>query len=346
MSGTEADATSTAAAAAGLPGGVEPTLEQPVDGGVSGEAPDPRMFSPGTQTAPPGMEVTTGATAASGDETPRTAHLNTTAAVPTSPAPASPLGTQTASPTIGAASSGEGTRRVLFARPKPVFTRDISTPPGPVSSTQALMDQIAALQVQLNLVTQQMELMKTATVKEHDMPTMHIKDVDKPSKYSGGDKWSLWESEFTTFLARRDRRWKAILLTIKIHSDKPINHDQLKKIRNDENAKGYLAKDDVYEAFVEHLYEYLKTYTAGDINSMILANGVDKSFESWRRLCDQGRSRRVRPMRDERRALYHPRQATTDGLVKAIADWEKKLAEYISVKPEDAMGDKRNDHVS
>ena len=58
------------------------------------------------------------------------------------------------------------------------------------------------------------------------------------------------------------------------------------------------------------LYEYLKTYTTGDVNTMVVTNGPQKGAESWRRMCDQGRCVRERPMRDERRALYHTKQAT------------------------------------
>ncbi len=337
-------ATSSAGAAEGEPQGPQgeqaaaaqpPLIEPPTVEGAAG--PDPRMFSPAPQPspqiappAPPGMD---------GDQTPRTQHLNTTAAVPTSP-----LGTPMATPTMGpmsevnaaGASSSGGTKRMLFARPKPVFTRDISTPPCQEST---LMDTILALQAQLDAVTQQLEALKNTKGKEQDVPTMHIKDVDKPFKFNG-ERWTLWEGEFTNFLARRDRRWKVILGAVKAHSGKPLTPEQIAAVCSEEHSNGYLTKDDVYEAFTEHLYEYLKSYTLGEVYSMVMANGVDRSFESWRRLCDQGRSRRDRPMRDERRALYHPKHATADGLIKAIAECEKKLAEYISVKPNDAMGEK------
>ncbi len=89
--------------------------------------------------------------------------------------------------------------------------------------------------------------------------------------------------------------------------------------------------EEVYFAFQQQLYEYLKTYTSGEQLAMVLANGVARSPESWRRMTDQGRSARDRPMRDERRALYHPKQANLDGVVEAISAWEKKLVEYTRV---------------
>ena len=196
----------------------------------------------------------------------------------------------------------------------------------------ALLTQIQVLQTMVDSMKLQMEAMRT--VKEKEEPYMNSKDVDKPTKYNG-DKWSTWEGDFRNFLARRDHRWKGILAAIKGKSDKPLTLEAIQELREDTG----MIKDNVYEAFRDQLYEYLKTYTAGDVHTNILSNGPTKAFESWRRLCDQGRSIRVRPLRDEKRALYHPKQATADTLIKAIADWEKKLANYVDVVPEGRMED-------
>ena len=60
-------------------------------------------------------------------------------------------------------------------------------------------------------------------------------------------------------------------------------------------------------------------------------------------MCDQDKSIRGRPLRDERRALYHPKQATPETLIKAIADWEKRYAAYILQKPKDSISpEKKN----
>ena len=200
------------------------------------------------------------------------------------------------------------------------------------------MAKISTLQGTIAAMTVQMSsLQKGRDVKDKDgAPEMHIKDVEKPSKFHG-DKWLTWEDEFTTFLTRRDRRWKEVLTAIKAKSDKPLSPDGLDALRMDPTITTYMAKKEVFEAFKDQLYEYLKAFTSGDIHTMVLSNGVENSMESWRRLCDQGRSRRIRPLRDERRALFHPKQASTDTVIKAIAEWEKRLAEYISVVPGDKM---------
>ncbi len=170
--------------------------------------------------------------------------------------------------------------------------------------------------------------------KDKELPYMNSKDVDKPMKYAG-DKWSTWEGDFQNFLTRRDHRWKGILTAIQSKSDKPLTPEIMEKIRD----KTGMAKNNVYEAFRDQLYEYLKSYTAGDTHTNILSDGPMKAFESWHRLCDQGRCIRTRPLRDEKRALYHPKQATADTLIKAIADWERRLANYVEVVPEGKMED-------
>ena len=106
------------------------------------------------------------------------------------------------------------------------------------------MDTILALQAQLDAVTQQLEALKNTKGKEQDVPTMHIKDVDKPFKFNG-ERWTLWEGEFTNFLARRDRRWKVILGAVKAHSGKPLTPEQIAAVRSEEHSNGYLIKDDV-----------------------------------------------------------------------------------------------------
>ena len=167
-----------------------------------------------------------------------------------------------------------------------------------------------------------------------ELPYMNSKDVDKPVKYNG-DKWSTWEGDFKNFLARRDHRWKDILTAIQGKSDKPLTPEVMEEIR----SRTGMDKSNVHEAFRDQLYEYLKSYTTGDTHTNIIADGPAKAFESWHRLCDQGRCIRTRPLRDEKRALYHPRQATADTLIKTIADWEKRLANYVEVVPEEKMKD-------
>ncbi len=185
------------------------------------------------------------------------------------------------------------------------------------STARALTDLIEALKAEVTGL-------KTDK-KQSDLPFIHQKDVEKPFKFHG-DKWMTWEQEFVGFLSRRDRRWRAVLNTIKTKSDKPLTKDTLALIRAHKDIRDFMNQDLVYQTFQDQLYDYLKSYTTGDVYTMVVANGDEKSFGSWRRLCDQGRSRRMRPMRDGKRALYHPKQATAETLIKAIAEWEKRFA--------------------
>ncbi len=247
-----------------------------------------------------------------------------------------------------AASSGEPPRRPLFSRPRPVrlpaSRREFSifTPPGEDRKREREGDEkadetvktlagiIEALQWQVEDLGKQLKAIKNDEDHISEIPKMNIKDIEKPFKFTG-DKWNLWEGDFMSFLARRDRRWKDILVAVKKKSDAPLSPKVIEEIRDEPKIKDFMRNDLIFETFVQHLYEYLKTYTGGDIHTMIMANGPDKALESWRRLCDQGKSRRPRPMRDEKRSLFHPKQATADTLIKAIAEWEKRLAEYVEV---------------
>ena len=89
------------------------------------------------------------------------------------------------------------------------------------------------------------------------------------------------------------------------------------------------------------MYEYLKTHTAGDVNTVVILNNPQKAFESWRRMCDQGNGTRERPLRDELGAIFHPKQAPAEVIAKAIAELEKRLHAYILQR----LRDVRTDHV-
>ena len=54
-------------------------------------------------------------------------------------------------------------------------------------------------------------------------------------------------------------------------------------------------------------------------------------------MCDQGGSIRDRSLRDARRAIFHSKQATAEGLIKAIAEWEKRLDAYTLQRPHDVL---------
>ena len=171
-----------------------------------------------------------------------------------------------------------------------------------------LLAQVQTLQAALATMQSNMELMKAGKpdgAENKDVPSMNIKDVEKPPKFSGKD-WASWEHDFVNYIVRRDRRWWDILEAVKARSDKPLTARAIADIRAEEKLAKYLEQDLVYVAFREQLYEYLKSNTSGEVHAMVTSNGIENSFESWRRLCDQGKSRRLRPLRDEKRALYHP----------------------------------------
>ena len=111
----------------------------------------------------------------------------------------------------------------------------------------------------------------------------------------------------------------------------------MKKFIREVKEDSGITRYDVYEVSKAEFYEYLKSYTSGDSNTIVVANGPNNSFETWCRMCGQGKSIRERPLQDERRALHHPKQATPETLIKAIADWEKRYAAYILQKPKDSI---------
>ena len=108
--------------------------------------------------------------------------------------------------------------------------------------------------------------------------------------------YDISSEDIINFLNRRDERWGGLLEAIRARSDKPLSPAVLDAVRTDSSGAAYLVSDHVFGAFQDQLYEYLKTFTSGDIHTMVLSNGVENSMESWRRLCDQGRSRRIRPL--------------------------------------------------
>ena len=217
-------------------------------------------------------------------------------------------------------------------QPSPAGRQSATGPEVTQDLVNKLLDRIHDMSQQISALQQQIWDKKTDD--KDGTPYMNPKDVEKPPKFSG-EKWGTWEMDLKNFMARRDERWKDVLDVIKSKSDKPLTEDGILFLRGHEKLKKFMGKQGVYEAFRSQLYEYLKTYTGGDVHTMVLTNGVDQSFETWRRLCDQGRSLRERPMRDEKRALYHPKQATLDTVIKAIADWEKRMADYVAARPDE-----------
>ena len=346
---TPADATT---APEGLP------AQQPPPGIADPDAPP--VVHLGTQQAPPA--------AATGAQPAQTAETSTAAIGPLGTAPPQPMIGGVRLPPVRpmkrAASLGPTGRQGRNPR-RDGDSPDLSafpTSPGPMASittspvrmsiataenspenparratttdADVLQNLVATMLAMQQSLAQLAERLEKTEGKKEDAPKIDHKDIQKPDKYSG-QKWDLWSEEFKGFLRRRDRRWATLLDEVQAKSKAPLNEQDYIFIQ----FKMNITDDEVYFAFQQQLYEYLKTYTTGEPLAMVLANGVTRSLETWRRLADQGRSARDRPMRDERRALYHPKQANLEGVVEAISAWEKKLAEYNRVKKDDVMTD-------
>jgi hypothetical protein len=87
--------------------------------------------------------------------------------------------------------------------------------------------------------------------------------------------------------------------------------------------------------FMKQLFNYLKAFTGGDANRMIIAGGRDGVYESYRLMAEQGRSRRPEHVMVLRNKVNNPvKPAGLAGLVSAITDWEKDLAYLMRIKAE------------
>jgi hypothetical protein len=235
-------------------------------------------------------------------------------ASPTSPEPSgipvtSKKRTASPSPMPGPRAQGDPWARPLKVDESGVFMAQMT----------AMM---AAMQRTIDALTAQLGTMQDGSggranhgKDSEDMPVMHHKDVDKPSKFSG-QNLSTWSIDFMNFLGRKNEKWKTILQTIQNVSQKPFDDKGYEHLKNATK----IDKDDVMNAYKEQLYEYLKSYTGGDVHTVVISNNPENAFESRRRMCDQGDSIRERPLRDERRAIFHPKQASAECLVKAIVD--------------------------
>ncbi len=155
------------------------------------------------------------------------------------------------------------------------------------------------------------------------LQAIHYKDVDKPAKYSGTN-WVIWSSDFTAFLERRDRRWPGLLRAIDKASMDPLTDVKKAEIAHELSLDvGALIED-----FTAQLYEYLKNYTSGEALSCIVSRGRENSWESWRTLCDQGKSRRKVEVYEDYKKIMNPQQAPLETLLQAIAAWERDVLNY------------------
>ena len=148
-----------------------------------------------------------------------------------------------------------------------------------------------------------------------------------PAKYKGDvNQWRYWYTKFSTFLTRRNIKWDGFLSAIRDDSKVPyeIGGDKEKAIF----AKIEVTSQEVMQKIKCQLYEYLENFSDGLTHSMIVAAGPRGSMEVFRQMCDEGFSSRDRNLRKEYRKIMQPKQATFEGLRKAILDWETELSQY------------------
>ena len=197
----------------------------------------------------------------------------------------------------------------------------------------ALMNQmiqvVQGINKSIDLMIKRIELMEAEKAGKEkanatdELQNIHAKDVDKPGKYDG-QQWAVWSGDFMNFLARRDRRWPLLLKAINKKSVDPLTEDA-------KNLIGYeldLMRGTLMEDFTGQLYDYLKSYTSGDIQSQVISGGREKSWETWRILCDHGKSRRKMEVHEDYKRLMNPVQYPLESLLKGIAQWERDLLAY------------------
>ena len=194
--------------------------------------------------------------------------------------------------------------------------RALTHPPG---GAQAAMGEPPALPVHRNLFS------AFQASDEIDLRDIDKKDVAPPGKYRGdAAAWRHWYTKFTTFLTRRDSRWGLLLDAIRKHSTNPYSEEDVQGLF----ALVGVKSEALVSKFKHQLYEYLETYSEGLTHSMVMSGGPMNVVEAFRQLCDEGFSARDRNLRKEYRKVAHPKQATFEGLKRAILDWENELAQY------------------
>ena len=157
------------------------------------------------------------------------------------------------------------------------------------------------------------------------LQAINHKDVDKPTRYNG-TQWLAWSADFAAFLDRRDRRWSKLLAAIEENSIDPLTSRTKELIAK----KADINKGTLVEDFTGQLYEYLKSYTSGEALSRLVSGGKANSWEAWRIMSDQGKSRRKLENHEEYKRLMSPGQSTTESILRNIAQWERDLAIYTA----------------
>ncbi len=200
---------------------------------------------------------------------------------------------------------------------------------------------IITMNKQITILTERLEAMDEERKKKNDpdkLAAINQKDITKPNKYSGTG-WVNWSKIFTSFLERRDRRWKKLLDKISARSaGPPLTDDAKRCIATDADIwnKGTLQTD-----FTEQLYDYLQEFTAGEILTTVIAGGRMGSWETWRYLSESGKSRQKTCLKEDYKRLMHPKQVELETLIKSIHAWEAEVAEHVRNGGKSIEGEER-----
>ena len=159
---------------------------------------------------------------------------------------------------------------------------------------------------------------------EKPLPHMDRKLIPKPDRYTGTDvtKFPSWQEEFKAYLEHHDVRFGSILNKVEEYTT-PIGSQEALNIAL--NAGVVQCKEDLDR----NLVAYLKAFTSGEALKLTVKLGKEKVYETYRLLCEAGRSRRpehVAAMRS--RVQQPPRGVALASLMNAILDWEKDL-DYV-----------------
>ena len=136
------------------------------------------------------------------------------------------------------------------------------------NTIQQLTAMMVTMQETISNLTAQLEALKKPLEKDKEIPIMHHKDIEKPMKFNG-NHWNTWHADFINFLNRKNHRWKRILQSILNNSKKPLDGMAYEKIKSDSE----IVREEVLEVYKDQLYEYLKAFTSGDTNTLVISNG-------------------------------------------------------------------------
>ena len=250
-----------------------------------------------------------------------------------------PTGDASGTPPTGAApkpppAPGLPEAHHIGSRPGSELGQQVRDDDAGMGVTEKLFDKmsevIVAMNAQVAALTKRMEDMDRERAKRDDpdkLAKINHKDISKPGKFAGGNGWTTWSKNFSGFLERRDVRWPKLLEAIAKRSAGPPLNEDIKVAISRET--GILDKGDLEAEFEKQLYDYLQEFTSGDVLAAVIAGGKQGSWETWRYLCEQGKSRQKHSLKEEHRRLVHPKQADVENLMKAIHSWEADLAEHL-----------------